>query len=108
MPAPSIGDRFVYEGPNETRLTVEVDGFAQRVDHHLRVHDALILNVSITTPQTGDRPFRIWEALDPGTGWLVQQTARCGWTLAGDCTDERALVVLGTGGLPGGFGAASL
>lgn len=108
VPPPAPHERFVYEGPKETRLTVEVTGFAERVDHHLRVHDALILNISIETPHTGERPFTIWEAVDPGNGVLVQQTARCGWGIDGECTDERALVVLGSGGLPGGFGAAPL
>lgn len=102
------GDRFVYEGADGTRLTVQAAGSADRVDHHLRIHDALILNITLRGDD-GDSPFTIWEAVDPSNGLLVQQTARCGWVPdSGGCLDERALVVLGAGGLPGGFGAAPL
>lgn len=113
LPAPTLGARYVYDGPEQARLTVTVNETDRRVDGHLEGHDVVILEWRYRR-KAGDYTYTLWEAVDRATGHVVQQVRRCvpydQYHRPDDppraCFDERATVHLaGSAGLPGAFGA---
>lgn len=116
LPVPEMGATYVYDGPNKSRLAVTVDSTAIRVDGHLQPHEVVVFEWEYRRP-AGDFTYTFWEAVDQGTGRIVQQIARCvpydRVKITDDppraCYDERAIVHLGgAAGLPGAFGAGPL
>lgn len=111
VPAPSPGATFVYMSEDGRTLRVEVLEDAVRRDMERSKRD--VIRIGWTIDFLGHE-YRMWESVDPSTGLIVQQVARCGKPYdeafpRGDddrrCMDERALVLLSGGGLPGAFGA---
>lgn len=106
---PSVDERYVYRGDDGSRLEVRVEGADTRSDAYLEQRPVLLFRW-LYRPPDGDRVnFTFWEAVQPKTGLIVQQVARCGkrvddlpgWDQA--CMDERAAVVFAAEGLPGAF-----
>lgn len=118
LPDPQTGARYVYDGPGQGRLAVEIGGSAVRVDGQLTPHDVLVMEGTYRRPddRAGDHDYTLWEAADQGTGHVVQQVARCiphGYGERRDdppkCLDDRALVILaGAAGMPAAFGTGPL
>lgn len=115
VPAPAVGSTYVYEGPGGD-LTVTVEELAPRFDGVFRVHDSVVLNLTMRNPtreaecnSVGNAPVcYLGEAVDVAQGLVVQHWNKCGLR-SGEptwCISVRAGVVLDGGGLPGGFGAA--
>lgn len=115
LPRPTQGAEFVYDGPEQARLTVTVEDTGRRVDGHLQDHDVILFEWRYRR-KAGNFTYTLWEAVDRSTGHIVQQVRRCvpydfmrGGEPPRACWDERAVIHLaGSAGLPGAFGAGPL
>ncbi len=113
VPYPQIGDRYRYEGSDGSRLDVFLQENGHRMDAFGVQQDVQVLNFTFTAPEEGEL-FHFEEAVD-AEGRIIQQVAVCGLALgeaAGSrrfvCYDERAALIYGGSGLPGGLGMAPL
>lgn len=110
---PSLGDKADYEGSDGSRLVVTADRVETRTDGTGTPHDSLIVLFQ-WTPGTardrGDASFDFEEAVSLASGRIVQQVARCAIPATSSlaspvaCYDERRLVLMAPGGMPGGLG----
>lgn len=112
VPGPRLGSTYRFISDEGVRLNVTFLEETERRDRWGRSRPVLRAEWEM---DRGPHTFRFWESADPGSGLVVQQVSRCGMpydkAVSGGrddraCLDERALVMLAGGGLPGAFGAA--
>lgn len=112
LPTPRINATYVYHDKDRgERLAARIVGVQERVDGYGRTHRVLVINWTWSSPRKGGHGYRFQEAVDLDRGLVVQHVARCGVPRPDEpsgCMDERALVLLSGGGLPGAFGAGPL
>jgi hypothetical protein len=107
---PPGNTRYVYEAQEGTgTLVVEPNETVKRLGPDGSQHQVARLSLSYESGQ-GDDKFNFEESFNLSSGLLVQQIAWCGSREGGpgewSCRDDRADVIPGAAGLPGGLGAA--
>lgn len=111
VPIPSVGASYTYEGNDGSRLRVTVESYRSAIDGFLRTHQALQFNWTLRTPHETEPVFRFIETVDPQSGLIVNQAAKCtpeGTKTDRSCRDERGMVLYAAGGVPGAFGVGPL
>lgn len=109
LPSPAVGDSLLYTSEDGARLWLNVTGQGPRLDQAMRSHTSVVLSWDLQRTPGG--PIRSFEqAVEPSSGLVVHHVAECGRPVppedGGGCYDNRAAVVFGQSGAPGGFGAA--
>lgn len=106
IPEPETNAKFEYRSSAGDELQVRIGGVVERKGPWLNDRKALSLNI---TYKPDESSYSFKEALDPRSGAIVQQWARCSSKgESGDCKSEHGLALTGAHGLPGAFGAAPL
>lgn len=110
IPAPASGLSAHYIAEDGTPLNVSVGGFAERKDAWLNDRIGRVVDYEYPWSVPDGRRFPFEETIDPTSGLIIQQWARC-WNLGQEdghrtCGDGRSISLPGAHGWPGGLGAA--
>lgn len=105
---PRLGERFIYEAQEGSRLEIHVKTVENRSGPYLQLHESLIVEYNLHIVQPGE-PFviKFEEAISLDTGLTIHTTNVCGgW---GECPEVGFTQArFGTSGLPGALGMGPL